>query len=95
MGWVYIDGYFKSYYVKCSPLWFGRLQNLSERVDASTMGFSGKQHLKQNVNIPGYTLASAAPTPSYKTQITALQADSSRFLGVVIKMNTESITSQK
>ena len=64
-------------------------------VSRTTMGFSGKQHLKQNVNLPGYTLASAAPPPSYKPQITALQADFSHFSGVVIKMITESITSPK
>lgn len=63
-------------------------------VSRTTMPFSGKQHLKQNVNLPGYTLAPAAPTPSYKPQITALQADSSHFSGVVIKISLNPLQAQ-
>lgn len=66
-GWVYIDRYFKSYYVKRSPLWFGRFQNLSERVATSTMPFSGKQHFQQNVNPPPLMMMPAVADPIIQT----------------------------
>lgn len=68
-------------------------------VSRTTMGFSGKQHLKQNVNPPPLIMMSAAADPIIQTanrpQISTIYADSNHFSGVVIKMITESITSPK
>lgn len=50
-----------------SYMLFGRFQNLSERVDTSTMGFPGKQHLKQNVNLPPLMMMPAAADPIIQT----------------------------
>lgn len=49
------------------PLWFGRFQNLSERVDTSTMGFFDKQHFQQNVNLPPLMMMPAAADPIIQT----------------------------
>lgn len=46
---------------------FGRFQNLSERVDTSTMPFSDKQYLKQNVNLSPLMMMPAAADPIIQT----------------------------
>lgn len=51
----------------CSPFLDSMLQNLNERVDTSTMPFSDKQHLKQNVNLPPLMMMSAAVDPIIQT----------------------------
>lgn len=53
---------------KYDMLVVGRSQKLSERVDTSTMGFSGKQHFQQNVNLPPLMMMPAAAIPSYRLQ---------------------------
>lgn len=50
-----------------SLMGFGRFQNLSERVDTSTMPFSDKQHLKQNVNLPPRMMMPATADPIMHT----------------------------
>lgn len=73
------------------------LQNLNERVDTSTMPFSDKQHLKQNVNLPPLMMMPVAGNPiiqtAHKPQIATLQADFSHFPGVTLNNINAVITS--